>query len=444
MTRYVQSIAVEGLHRTKSYPGSNITMDFLPGVNVVYGHNGTGKTTLLNILANALDNNFAKFSHLAFESITLRLSDGEEIKYWSDENGSKRVHQCGMEEPEDVAAYRKRQPQFIGRRFVHADGRLIVDSDESDDSTRDRSYWLERRLTTAAYFPAFRAMSEVIRLIGTDRFMPQHILGELSEDFHERAFGPFAPDVEYPSSSDIADRLKEEVQRVVALVSRQNSSILSNLSVDVLKAMPDVTDDTQQAIQDLVKQLQETPIYDWLPEVATAYSRLNDPNSEAVSADAATLYTDSLERILNQQMESYEHIDNFRNSVNEFLNDKELVITTRTDTDSNQTDVGIRRELDPEGELIPLDTMSSGERQIISLLYAASFLGEHNLVLIDEPEISLHIKWQYQFAQAMARILGSKQLIVCTHSPEILTGFEDVEGGCNSIELDPIPNQVYR
>jgi predicted ATP-binding protein involved in virulence len=45
------------------------------------------------------------------------------------------------------------------------------------------------------------------------------------------------------------------------------------------------------------------------------------------------------------------------------------------------------------------------------------------LVLIDEPEISLHIAWQQEFLNDLARItaLSDFDVIIATHSPDIVS-----------------------
>ena len=47
---------------------------------------------------------------------------------------------------------------------------------------------------------------------------------------------------------------------------------------------------------------------------------------------------------------------------------------------------------------------------------------EGALVLIDEPEISLHVSWQLNFVSDVERIarLGNFQFVVATHSPQII------------------------
>jgi predicted ATP-dependent endonuclease of OLD family len=78
-------------------------------------------------------------------------------------------------------------------------------------------------------------------------------------------------------------------------------------------------------------------------------------------------------------------------------------------------------------------TLSSGERQIITLLYAATHMSQQNLVLIDEPEISLHVDWQRLLLKKMSDQLGNRQIIACTHSPVIPADYED-----NFVELNLI------
>jgi len=68
--------------------------------------------------------------------------------------------------------------------------------------------------------------------------------------------------------------------------------------------------------------------------------------------------------------------------------------------------------------------MSSGERQLLTMLYAVNKMSGNSAVLIDEPELSLHIDWQEELLGKMMEQLGSRQIIVCTHSPAIASDFD--------------------
>ena len=67
--------------------------------------------------------------------------------------------------------------------------------------------------------------------------------------------------------------------------------------------------------------------------------------------------------------------------------------------------------------------MSSGEKQIF-IIFASLIFGLKNnksgIYIIDEPEASLHLKWQREFVSSILEINPNIQLIFATHSPEIV------------------------
>ncbi|WP_164990349.1 AAA family ATPase [Agromyces albus] len=76
-----------------------------------------------------------------------------------------------------------------------------------------------------------------------------------------------------------------------------------------------------------------------------------------------------------------------------------------------------------DGRPISLDSLSSGEQHEIILMFDLLFNVEAgSLVMIDEPEISLHVSWQVDFIADVERIasLADFQFIVATHSPQII------------------------
>lgn len=76
--------------------------------------------------------------------------------------------------------------------------------------------------------------------------------------------------------------------------------------------------------------------------------------------------------------------------------------------------------------------LSSGEQNELILIYELLFKSQVNsLILIDEPEISLHIAWQQSFLEDMEKIaaLTGVKLIIATHSPDIINGRWDLTTG---------------
>ena len=63
------------------------------------------------------------------------------------------------------------------------------------------------------------------------------------------------------------------------------------------------------------------------------------------------------------------------------------------------------------------------ERQIFVLITDLLFnpsMRDENIFLIDEPELSLHLKWQRQFVHAIRTANQAIQMVLATHSPEII------------------------
>ncbi|MBX2948056.1 MAG: AAA family ATPase [Crocinitomicaceae bacterium] len=80
-----------------------------------------------------------------------------------------------------------------------------------------------------------------------------------------------------------------------------------------------------------------------------------------------------------------------------------------------------------EGAAIPITSASSGELSIlISMMFINANIDRKTVILIDEPENSLHPKWQKDFIQRIMDLFHryEPKIIVATHSPLIITGAE--------------------
>ena len=70
--------------------------------------------------------------------------------------------------------------------------------------------------------------------------------------------------------------------------------------------------------------------------------------------------------------------------------------------------------------VINLEQLSSGEKQILLILFTVFLMEEESYILLmDEPEISLHIGWQQQLIDMIKKLNPNCQLIIATHSPSI-------------------------
>ncbi|HAS1357815.1 TPA: ATP-binding protein [Enterobacter hormaechei] len=93
-----------------------------------------------------------------------------------------------------------------------------------------------------------------------------------------------------------------------------------------------------------------------------------------------------------------------------FPKEKEIIL-------SNQNDLVMKTS---NGH-INLNELSSGEKQMIILL-GQIYLSENKpiLYIADEPEVSLHVKWQDKIVDALLTINPRAQFLLATHSPDVI------------------------
>lgn len=86
-------------------------------------------------------------------------------------------------------------------------------------------------------------------------------------------------------------------------------------------------------------------------------------------------------------------------------------------------------EIIARGQKVPLEKLSSGEQHQLVLFFELLFeLKQNALILIDEPELSLHVAWQKKFISDLERIiqLNKFDVILATHSPQLISRWTDL------------------
>lgn len=88
---------------------------------------------------------------------------------------------------------------------------------------------------------------------------------------------------------------------------------------------------------------------------------------------------------------------------------------------------GSKSSVITENGTLPVGTLSSGEMQMLLILLRVFLLnGREAVVLIDEPENSLDIDWQFELVNLLVRFKPNAQFFITTHSPALFgEGWED-------------------
>ncbi len=148
---------------------------------------------------------------------------------------------------------------------------------------------------------------------------------------------------------------------------------------------------------------------------------LSDLTEEDVrrSAEALTIYVGDIEEKLKVFDDLSRRIGALVDIINSRFTYKRLIINRQR---------GFRVITDLETP-IGLADLSSGEQHEIIVLYELLFrCPENGLVLVDEPEISLHVAWQSRFLTDLIKILEptGAYALVATHSPVVIGARRDL------------------
>lgn len=241
-----------------------------------------------------------------------------------------------------------------------------------------------------------------------------------------------------------------EVQSTETVVSRQNN----RKSVQKILAVNNIQKKLEEQIRNLdsvysqlsneldrtfVKRLfelkegiSEAEFNEKINQVRKKVQKLNDSGISKMGtldvttfkkedARALKIYFDDFDKKYQVYEKMIEQIELFKQIVNAHFRFKQLKITDKQSLEviDNETKERIR-----------LSYLSSGEQEILVLYYKLLFeIPEKKIVLIDEPEISLHIAWQRMFAQDLEKIVKLRNIfaVVATHSVQIVTGNRHIQ-----------------
>jgi len=444
---YIKRLEAYGLHSR-----FDIKLNFRNDINILYGRNGSGKTTILHVLANLLNGSISRFRFLNFKHIIVVTDENSTIELFRNDKANELKLMLNSKVISRIKIVEEKSHQIT----------LFEDRESLEYEDDEKNTQKKLKVESPAYFPAFRTMIEAwassnrdssiayVTVGGSPVRRPQKNSMEELSSLARAFFGQFVPLLRYRSLESIASELANQVERATFAVVKSGNDMFSEAFVEAFSAVLLKRHEDRDSVETIVGDIDElyqqikdkdilkgasdnlsSELYAKMSQmISSARQTLPQANDEAARA-VLSVYRQSLKKQIEIQTKTYAPFEKYVDSVNEFLEGKKIaILATPSSSPSNRTKLSLIFE---DGKTAPLQSLSSGERQIVSMLYAASpsFTRLGSIVLIDEPEISLHIDWQRKLLNKMMQQIGNHQIIVCTHSPEIggdyLDAFQEVQ-----------------
>lgn len=397
---------------------------------IVYGPNGVGKTKFLEIIHALSRLDGRTLAQMPFSSAFLEYSNGTVL-------GVRVTTIPRTGDLEDFATRRRRPTVEFSLRKGRATKRWVYDGGDIEAWLVEHTPW--RPINTD--FWEDRRDGEIVSFSELEQRYPE---AKTSDQSVPREFREF-PRV--PSYLIETQRLKIEqslVRKGVAWRGGPRPKHTSKIAEQAAK-MSSLVNDAQTEHSRITQQLDRTfpnRVLGSSPDTPVAEEevrdRYNDQNgfrsrlgrvASVALEDALSLpdrplspwelqmlnlYLDDADKKLAPFEGLLQRIELLEQIVSSRLLRKYLQVSAED---------GLSVWHEETGRSIDLDSLSSGEQHEVILLFDLLFnVPPGALVLIDEPEISLHVVWQLAFipdVQRIAELVGFR-FVVATHSPQII------------------------
>jgi predicted ATPase len=389
----------------------DLTITFHDDVNFLIGTNGSGKTTVINLIAAALSADFQTLDRVDFKKIDIQLS--------------------GPDSPAiEIIKKTERKSPFLGISYRYK-------------PTRDAE-WKEYALTDIESQMAFRSGWTRHAIIGRVHRQedPIEALGidvKLTWlSIHRAASLKTREDRSFESSVDIKlDQLSNALTRLFSQFKSKGDEEISHFQKSLFLALlppPEWQLIVSVKSLDLEKERQALQeIFENFGVSSIAYPDLERQFATVREAVGKTSWADkeltalaamwSIHRVVQEwaelrakQAEIYKPREDFLAVINEMLRRKKLSINERNE---------LKADIEG-GKSLGLTELSSGEKQLVIILGEALLQQKTPWIYIaDEPELSLHVTWQERLTTNLRQINPRAQIIFATHSPDIVGKFEN-------------------
>ena len=416
----LKNIEIVGLH---GYINKNIP--FHQDINLLVGINGSGKTSVLNIISWMM--NPASLPELCvtqFKKISLKLT-------FKGVNYELRCSQQARRMKFEVLRERAKRKAFKPLEILLvAPPEKIARQPDIQKKTREHYQGLK---PTESEMQTYTFLQEIPKafILGLDRTVARETRG---------------PRLTQPSSAveqiqEIANTNYSRYQSRMGSLNNQlrNQFMLSAFNVTHLKKtakpLAVTIDQVAKWRERFGKYLSETirsnsSIKSELVQAAKSYfDRLEEIIASKRKGNELVLVSTEAQKLrhLIKHLEEFEKgaeatsqpIKSYLTTLNSFFEDSSKKLLFSPDTyqicfqvlDKKNRVVGT-----PRG----VELLSSGEKQLLTLFTFIKF-SKGGVYIIDEPELSLHPKWQDGFLEAMKALMpADTQLILATHSPAIV------------------------
>lgn len=422
-------ISIKGLYGIFDYE-----IPFFDNVTFIHGINGCGKTTILEIISSIIAGNISRLKNWKFDKIKL--------SYLNNKNESKSI----LIDRKDDSTNKYEGFFIINFNSVEYSLPIIDDFFLPIDSeivlnVNDLSSKIKEEFPVI-YIPLLRNRNMIKDrhsiFAYTDKESIDSLDDVLSKEMDELL--NFKTKISH-IGNELSDRFLNELMSYLS--KPFNIAIITEFIQEKIqedspaKKLKDEIKKLREALTELERlyglNLQQDSTLDALPIMLQKHktNKRKTLSSELILGFYKLL---QMQQVINlydnfkkQKIELEKPLNDFLKVINDFYDTGHY--GKKIDFSNDGNSILIQKNIDNSEKILCEYDLSSGEKQIFILLanlvINLSNETQEGIYIIDEPELSLHMEWQMKLVDSIFKINPKVQLIFATHSPDIISYYND-------------------
>ncbi|CEN29537.1 Putative ABC transporter ATP-binding protein (plasmid) [Lactococcus piscium MKFS47] len=434
----LENLFIEKLHGIYNYD-----VDFNEDITFLYGSNGCGKTTILNIVTSIVTGKIYELFFYDFKIIKLKYSNNDnvdviEIKRKQDDKNRLKIIFEGRNETIsklDNLNFQSSRRKILLKEYFHENNilkdisrlfnyvYLPLSRSAYVDPIRSsrKNFWIEEEeIEEELYVTKDASLTRVQELIVNKILTINNEVNRLNNNFRDKILKTSINIYsEKKNFSDMMNEIENSNEEKILEIQESYLNIMTNLK--------------------LINEREIEKYNNFFSSYIKKYEQITDENDGKVKHFPINLvlqYSEisKIRKVveLAQQMEkdkkqAEKPLELFCSTLNSFLSrpgdidSKNIIIETIGQP-------GVYFKIPNNQNKLSVQKLSSGEKQLI-IFFANLIFGvndrKNGIFIVDEPELSLHLTWQKLFIEQTLKINNNIQLIFATHSPEIVGRHRD-------------------
>ena len=426
----IENISVRGLFDRFDH---DIPLDPCERIAIIYGPNGFGKTMILRIVNALFNSSIRSLGRMPFVEVCVDFDDGSLLRVARESDtpipnvdlvaptGEVEVYTPNERvRPEELPFPISMIDDFVpDLARVGRSEWFVADSGESLDLDEVLARYEDYLPFDSDSPPVRLKMPDLLRQIRTS-IPVRYIDTERLTDFSSYGWPPRQRDMLHQTQPErtvrrYSNELGHKIQQTLTDYATLSQSLDRSFPARLVKESDAKTLSTLELQEDLamVEERRREIVDAGL--LTQERENLSIPDIDTIDdsrRSVLTVYAQDAKQKLGVFDDIYARTDAFLRIANERLQYKSL-------------SVGLDglKVTNSEGSNLEPETLSSGEQHEIVLLFELLFETKPNsLILVDEPELSLHVAWQREMLKDLQKMaeLSDFRAILATHSPQII------------------------